>query len=60
MAHNNLPTYTHYLYGFGDKDVRTTKHREGTKVESRKKGRGGIREEACPKQKIKTPWRREY
>lgn len=58
LAHNNLPTRNHYQHGSGDKDNRTTKHREWIHVESRKQGRDGSREETGPKQNTKSPWRR--
>lgn len=46
-----ISPHTHYQKRSGVKDTRTTKHREGIKVESRRQGIDGIREELWSKPK---------
>lgn len=53
-----ISPHTHYQKRSGVKDTRTTKHREGIKVESRRQGIDGIREELWSKPKKQAVWGR--
>lgn len=53
-----ISPHTHYQKRSGIEDTRTPKHREGIKVESRRQGIDGVREELWSKPKKQALWRR--